>query len=92
MISTPFVDMASAEIMHREVYSVRKRPALKTQIERMRRDVQANGECIVQCDELRVLCADAPASNQWDAIAKIAIDERWSFTFFPDGSVRFAML
>jgi hypothetical protein len=43
------------------------------------------------CEELRVLCADVVlVSNQWGAIAKIAINEGWSFTFFPDRSVRFA--
>ena len=64
--------------------SLQKRPALESQIERMRRDVQVHGECIVRYDELRALCADAlPPRNQWEEIAKIAIDEGWSFTFSP---------
>lgn len=59
----------------------------------MRHDVQLRGECIVPYDELNTLCAEAiPPRNQWEEIAKIAIDEGWSFTFFPDRSVRFAML
>lgn len=59
----------------------------------MRRDVRVRGECIVRYDELRVFCADVfPPINYWEAIAKIAIDEGWSFTFFPDRSVRFASL
>jgi hypothetical protein len=70
-----------------------ERPTLKSQIETMRREVQESGESVVRCEELRVLCADVVlVSNQWDAIAKIAINEGWSFTFFPDGSVRFAKL
>ena len=73
--------------------SVRERPALESQIETMRRDVQIRGECIVSYDALSSLCADAlPPRNQWEEIAKIAIDEGWSFTFFPDRSVRFAKL
>ena len=70
-----------------------ERPTLKSQVERIRREVKDTGESIVGCEELRVLCADDVAvSDQWDAIAKIALNERWSFTFFPDGSVRFAPL
>ena len=33
-----------------------------------------------------------PGERQWNLIAKIAINEHWSFTFFPDGRVRFAKL
>jgi hypothetical protein len=72
---------------------VRQRPALESQIETMRRDVQMRGECLVRYDELHALCEDVlPPLNYWEAIAKIAIDEGWSFTFFPDRSVRFAPL
>jgi hypothetical protein len=73
--------------------SVRQRPALESQIETMRRAVQDRGECIVPYHELSALCAHAlPPRNQWEEIAKIAIDEGWSFTFFPDRSVRFEKL
>jgi len=59
----------------------------------MRREIQQFGESIVTCEGLRVLCEnEVLASNQWNAIAKIAISEEWSFTFFPNGSVRFAKL
>ena len=34
----------------------------------------------------------APDSKAVDEIAKIAIKEKWSFTFLPDGDVRFAPL
>jgi hypothetical protein len=72
---------------------VRQRPALESQIEAMRRDVQDRGECIVSYEALSALCAEAlPPRNQWEEIAKIAIDEGWTFTFFPDRSVRFAKL
>jgi hypothetical protein len=73
--------------------SVRQRPALESQIETMRRAVQDRGECIVPYDKLSALCAHAlPPRNHWEEIAKIAIDEGWSFTFFPDRSVRFEKL
>lgn len=75
------------------IASVQDRPALESQIETMRHDVQVRGECIVPYEELSALCADAVSPrNQWEEIAKIAIDEGWSFSFFPDRSVRFAML
>ena len=73
--------------------SVRERPVLASQIETMRRAVQVRGECIVPYNELSALCAHAlPPRNQWEEIAKIAIDEGWRFTFFPNRSVRFAKL
>ena len=73
--------------------SIRGQGALKSRIETMRHDVRTRGECIVRYDELRALFADNTSpGNQWDEIAKIAIDEGWSFTFFPDRSVRFAAL
>lgn len=59
----------------------------------MRDAILEYGECVVGRDQLRMLCPEGEsATNQWNAIAKIAIDEGWSFTFFPDGSVRFAKL
>jgi len=66
--------------------------ALKSQVEKIKEEIQAYGESIVAHEQLRVLCADLTVSDQWNAIAKIAITEGWSFTFFPNGSVRFANL
>ncbi len=64
---------------------------LESQVETMRREVDECGESVVRCDELHILCEDVVlSSNHWEAIAKIAINEGWSFTYFPDGSVRFA--
>jgi hypothetical protein len=69
------------------------RPTLKSQIEMVRREIQEFGECVVACAELRVLCPDeVPAITQWNAIARIAKSENWSFTYCPDGSVSFAKL
>ena len=68
-----------------------ERPTLKSQVEKIRKEIQEYGESIVGCDALRVLCLDEIAqSGQWEAIAKISIIEGWSFTFFPNGSIRFA--
>jgi hypothetical protein len=66
---------------------------LQSQVERMRSEIENDGESIVGCEELEVLCADMVVeSSQWHVIAGIAISERWSFTFFPNGDVRFAKL
>jgi hypothetical protein len=66
---------------------------LQSEIERIRSEIKGSGESIVACEELRVLCEEeVPVSDQWNALAKIAINEKWSFTFFPNGSVRFANL
>jgi hypothetical protein len=69
------------------------RPTLKSQVANVRREIQEYGESVVGCEELRVLCPDeVPVSTQWDAIARIAKSENWSFTYFPNGSVGFANL
>jgi hypothetical protein len=68
-----------------------ERPTLKSQVEKIRNEIQEYGESIVGCEALRGLCLDEIAqSGQWEAIAKISIIEGWCFTFFPNGSVRFA--
>jgi hypothetical protein len=73
--------------------AVQGRPQLESQIERIRREIQENGASIVGGKELRLLCNDMISpDNQWEAVAKIAINESWSFTFFPNHSVRFAKL
>ena len=69
------------------------RPTLKSQVETVRQEIQEYGESVVGCAELRVLCPDeVPASTQWNAIARIAKSENWSFTYCPDGCVSFAKL
>ncbi len=69
------------------------RPTLKSQVEIVRQEIQEHGVSIVGCEELRVLCPDeVPASTQWNAIARIAKSENWSFTYCPDGCVSFAEL
>ncbi|MEY2563583.1 MAG: hypothetical protein QOH88_1776 [Verrucomicrobiota bacterium] len=62
------------------------------QIEKIREEIREDGECIVTGTDLRAFCGDLSVSGQWGQIAKIAIDEGWAFTFFPDGAVRFANL
>lgn len=62
------------------------------QIELIREEIRDYGESIVSGAQLRILCGDVATSAEWGQIAKIAIDERWAFTFFPNGDVRFANL
>jgi hypothetical protein len=85
--------MGMFPIFSGDIASGQVRPAVGSQIERVRHNVQVYGQCIVPYGELGALCTEAvPPINYWEAIAKIAIDEGWSFTFFPDRSVRFAAL
>lgn len=60
---------------------------LNAQIATIREEIRANGHCMVDCTKLLALCPDVSTSGQWGEIAKIAIAERWSFTFFPNGDV-----
>jgi hypothetical protein len=63
---------------------------LNAQTATIRKEILSSGESIANCAKLLVLCPDVAISGQWGEIAKIAIDEGWSFTFFPNGDVRFA--
>jgi hypothetical protein len=65
---------------------------LNTQVATIREEIRNNGESIANCARLLVLCPEVAISGQWGEIAKIAIAEKWSFTFFPNGDVRFAPL
>ena len=65
---------------------------LNIQIIAIREEILACGESIANCAKLLVLCPEVAISGQWGEIAKIAISESWSFTFFPNGDVRFASL
>ena len=62
------------------------------QIEKIRADIEVTGESILTVAELRHLCPGLIASVQWEEIAKIALTQRWAFTFFPNGDVRFEKL
>ena len=65
---------------------------LNTQLVTIRAEIVAHGESIATCATLLLLCPDVAISGQWGEIAKIAIAERWSFCFLPNGDVRFANL
>jgi hypothetical protein len=64
----------------------------RAQIEKIRADIEVLGESILPIAELRQLCPELATSAQWEQIANIAITERWAFTFFPNGDVRFEKL
>lgn len=65
---------------------------LNAQIDTIRKEIRGSGESIVDCHKLLLLCPDVSTSGQWGEIAKMAMAERWSFTFYADGDVRFANL
>jgi len=59
----------------------------------MRAEIERSGETLLDPGELNLLCCgEIPDGHRWKMVAEIAIDEGWSFTFFPDDSVRFAKL
>lgn len=67
-------------------------PALDAHIRRIRHEIEEAGEAIVGEKELQAYAGGGTGRSQWDVIAKMAIAEGWTFTFFPNGSVRFAKL
>jgi hypothetical protein len=59
----------------------------------MRSEIEESGESLLEPGELNLLCQGKICDDhRWNTIAEIAINEGWSFTFFPDDSVRFAKL
>ena len=65
---------------------------LNAQVVTIRDEIRAYGESIATCGTLILLCPHVAISGQWGEIAKIAIAEKWSFSFLPNGDVRFANL
>jgi hypothetical protein len=65
---------------------------LNVQVATIREEIRVSGRSIANCAKLLVLCPEVAISGQWGEIAKIAIAERWSFTYFPNGDVCFVNL
>lgn len=65
-------------------------PHEKTFVDKIRQEIEDRGSCVVTRTESRMLWGGLSAADDWNAIAGLAIAEHWSFTFLPDGSVRFA--
>ena len=62
-------------------------------IQRMRAQIEQSGETLLEPEELNLLYRGELSEDlRWKTIAEIAINEDWSFTFFPDDRVRFAKL
>lgn len=69
------------------------RPDIAAQVDKIRAAIAQYGESRVGCEELRLLCPDEVSANkELTGIAQIAEWERWTFEYFPDGSVRFINL
>jgi hypothetical protein len=73
-------------------FSPSQQSELDSQVATIRDEIRACGESIATCGTLILLCPHVAISGQWGEIAKIAIAERWSFCFFPNGDVCFANL
>jgi hypothetical protein len=65
-------------------------PQGKTFVDKIRQEIGERGSYVVTRTEARMLWDGLSAGDGWNAIAGLAIAEHWSFTFLPDGSVRFA--
>ena len=62
-------------------------------IQRMRAEIEQSGETLLEPGELNLLHRGELSEDQrWKTITEIAINEGWSFTFFPDDTVRFSKL
>lgn len=67
--------------------------AVHPRIQEMRSEIERSGESLLEPGELSLLCQGEVSEDcRWTTVAEIAINEGWSFTFFPDDSVRFAKL
>ncbi len=59
----------------------------------MRAEIEQCGETLLEPGELNLLCrGELSEDHRWNTIAEIAINEGWSFTFYPDDSVLFAKI
>lgn len=70
-----------------------KARAVDPRIQRMRAEIEQSGETLLRPDELNLLGrGEILDRHRWQIVAGIALCEGWSFTFFPDDSVRFSKL
>jgi len=77
--------MAAAIFMHDR--------AVDPRVQRLRSEIERAGEALLEPGEITALCqSEISDDSKWNFIAGLAINEGWSFTFFPDDSVRFAKL
>jgi hypothetical protein len=68
-------------------------PGIAAQVDKIRAEIQKNGESRVGCYELSLLYPNEVSNAQeLNGIAQIAEWERWTFEYLPDGSVRFSNL
>lgn len=59
----------------------------------MRAEIEQSGETLLEPNELNLLGqGEILGRHRWQIVAGIALCEGWSFTFFPDDSVRFSKL
>jgi hypothetical protein len=67
--------------------------AVHPRVQKMRAEIEQHGETLLEPGELNLLCrGDLSDDRRWNTIAEIAINEGWSFTFYPDDSVLFSRL
>jgi hypothetical protein len=68
-------------------------PAIASQVDKIRAEIQKHGESRVGKDELFLLRSNEVSDAQGlIGISEIAEWERWTFEYLPDGSVRFSNL
>lgn len=68
------------------------KPAVITQVDKIRSEIQQFGESRVGCEELVLLGPHVTAAQERIGIEHIAEYEGWTFRYLPDGRVRFAHL
>ena len=68
------------------------KPAVITQVGKIRSEIQQFGESSVGCEELSLLCSDVTAAQEKIGVEQIAEYEGWTFQYLPDGQVRFSPL
>ncbi|HVF70603.1 MAG TPA: hypothetical protein VM940_03250 [Chthoniobacterales bacterium] len=61
-------------------------------IGKIRAAIEQRGEAILSPADVQSLAGEASGRSGWTMIAALATAGGWSFTFFPNGSVRFASL
>lgn len=67
--------------------------AIDPRVQQIRAEIERSGETLLGPGELNLLCrGEIQEIHRWKMIAEIAVNEGWSFTFFPDDSVRFVKL
>ena len=64
----------------------------EAQIAKIRSAISSHGTFVATAEEITILCHDHRLDAQFRTLVRLAQEENWTFTFFPDRQVEVKLL